>query len=532
MLKTTRTLLTISLLATTIPAGYLVACGGTDSSTPAEDSGVDATSKVDAGGDTGGPEALFDVSATISGLTGTGLVLQDASGAAIAVPAGTTTVKIATGVKSGTSFDVSVKTQPSGPVQNCVVSGGKGTVAKGNVTSISVNCSDVTYTLGGTVAGLDGKDLILEDSVSGETVTLNANGAFSFAKARPSGTAYNVRLKQDPTANWQTCTVGVAGGADAGAPAGDAGADGGAPGVSGTATANVTNLAVTCKTNAYPVKLRVAGLLGGGAVFQNTGADDLAVAAAVPAGPVEATFAALVDSGKAYNISVFTQPSSPSQTCVVAAPTAKMLGAAVALDVTCTTNKYNVKVDLAGLVGNGLVLQNNGLDDVTKGGAAANGVFAFATPIASGQPYAVTVKTQPPGEVCTVSAGSGTIGAADVTAKVTCAPMNCANNPKWTPVTCTTNQWVWTSSRANATLAAANAAHTLYTGCNHSGVPGDSNGMCSLSGQGWVSTATQPMAGCNATWNHIGGSYTGACGGHDGDTVRRLVLNVNECYDY
>jgi uncharacterized repeat protein (TIGR01451 family) len=46
----------------------------------------------------------------------------------------------------------------------------------------------------------------------------------------------------------------------------------------------------------------------------------------------------------------------------------------------------------------------------------ANGSFTFATPVASGQPYAVTVLTQPssPGQTCVVSSGSGTVGSVNV----------------------------------------------------------------------------------------------------------------------
>ena len=37
----------------------------------------------------------------------------------------------------------------------------------------------------------------------------------------------------------------------------------------------------------------------------------------------------------------------------------------------------------------------------------ANGALTFATPVAAGGSYAVTVGTQPTGEICTVSSGQG-----------------------------------------------------------------------------------------------------------------------------
>ena len=105
----------------------------------------------------------------------------------------------------------------------------------------------------------------------------------------------------------------------------------------------------------------------------------------------------------------------------------------------------------------------------------------------------------------------------------------CLNNPKWTPVTCTTPKWMWSSDKGQAmTLADANSKKLLWSGCSHAPYAD----TCSLDGKGWVSTMEYVMAGCNATWYHIGGEYTGNCGGHDGDKVRRLALTQNDCYDY
>ncbi len=66
-----------------------------------------------------------------------------------------------------------------------------------------------------------------------------------------------------------------------------------------------------------------------------------------------------------------------------------------------------------------LVLQNNGANNLS---VTANGGFSFSTHLAQGAAYAVTVLTQPSGQTCTVSSGSGTVGAADVTnVQVSCA---------------------------------------------------------------------------------------------------------------
>jgi uncharacterized delta-60 repeat protein len=75
------------------------------------------------------------------------------------------------------------------------------------------------------------------------------------------------------------------------------------------------------------------------------------------------------------------------------------------------TNTYTVGGSVSGLNGT-LVLQNNGGDDLS---ITADGPFAFATELADGSGYNVTVSSQPTGQTCFVSNGINTINAADVT---------------------------------------------------------------------------------------------------------------------
>jgi hypothetical protein len=51
-----------------------------------------------------------------------------------------------------------------------------------------------------------------------------------------------------------------------------------------------------------------------------------------------------------------------------------------------------------------------------------DGSFAFETPVASGTAYSVSVLSNPPGRICTVTNGSGTVAATNVsTVMVTCS---------------------------------------------------------------------------------------------------------------
>ena len=97
---------------------------------------------------------------------------------------------------------------------------------------------------------------------------------------------------------------------------------------------------------------------------------------------------------------------------------------------------------LAGLTGGTLVLRNNGGDELSLSG---NGPFSFATPLANGAAYHVTVQTQPTGQTCTVANGSGSVAGANVgNVGVSCAPNRYAIATSATPpaggsVTCTPN---------------------------------------------------------------------------------------------
>ena len=72
---------------------------------------------------------------------------------------------------------------------------------------------------------------------------------------------------------------------------------------------------------------------------------------------------------------------------------------------------YSVGGTVSGLTGTGLALQNNGADTLA---VAADGPFAFVTELTDLSDYLVTVSTQPTGQTCSVTNGSGTIDGADI----------------------------------------------------------------------------------------------------------------------
>jgi hypothetical protein len=76
---------------------------------------------------------------------------------------------------------------------------------------------------------------------------------------------------------------------------------------------------------------------------------------------------------------------------------------------------------VSGLSGS-VVLQNNSGDDLTVS-SSSSGNFTFATSVANGGTYSVSVKIQPSGQNCTVSNGSGNVSAVVSKIAVTCATL-------------------------------------------------------------------------------------------------------------
>ena len=152
-----------------------------------------------------------------------------------------------------------------------------------------------------------------------------------------------------------------------------------------------------------------------------------------------------------------------------------------------------------------VVLQDNGGDDLS---VSANGAFTFATALANGAAYAVTVKTNPTGQTCTVTNGAGTIGTANVTnVAVTCTTaggtgtvtddFNRANGglgPNWTAMTdggmAISSQVVVGTELAATRVTSAPARPTPATSPRRSQVT-----STQLSGGQWIGPAVRAQNG-------------------------------------
>ncbi|MBK8286861.1 MAG: hypothetical protein IPK97_19460 [Ahniella sp.] len=417
----------------------------------------------------------YTIGGTVSGLAaGNSVVLQNNGGDNLTVAANGS-FTFATSVVDGGAYNVSVLTQPTTPNQVCTASANTGTVSGANVTNVAVSCVTTTYTIGGTVSGLAAGNSVVLQNNGGDNLTVAANGSFTFATSVVDGGAYNVSVLTQPTTPNQVCTASANTGTVSGA--------------------NVTNVAVSCVTTTYTIGGSVSGLAAGNSVvLRNNSGDDLTV----PANG-NFTFATPVADGGAYSVSVFTQPTTPNQVCTASANTGNVTGANVTnVAVSCVTTTYTIGGAVSGLAaGNSVVLRNNGGDDLT---VAANGNFTFATPVADGGAYSVSVFTQPtmPNQVCTASANTGTVSGANVT--------NVA-------VSCVTT--TYTIGGSVSGLAAGNSVVLRNNGGDDLTVPANGNFTFATSvvdgGAYNVSVLTQPTTPnqvCTASANT--GNVTGA----------------------
>jgi len=292
-------------------------------------------------------------------------------------------------ITNGSTFNVSVATEPSGPAQTCIVTNGSGTFSSNDVNDVLINCMTNSYSVGGSASGLEGSGLLLQNNGT-DDLSVIGNGGFTLGTAHLDLSSYDVTVASQPVSPSQICAVSN----------GSGNLDGD----------DVTDIEISCTTNVFTISGTVSGLVGSGLILLNNDVDGLHI----DGNGGFAFSTSLVDLDN-YVVTVGSQPDSPSQTCTVSYGSGSVNGTDVNdVLVSCTTNSYKVGGTVSSLNGIGLMLRNNGGDDLAVSG---NGSFTFSSQVISGNGYNVTVPSQPINlsQTCTVSNGSETMGSEDVT---------------------------------------------------------------------------------------------------------------------
>ena len=181
-----------------------------------------------------------------------------------------------------------------------------------------------------------------------------------------------------------------------------------------------SNITVSCSAHTYTLAGTISGLTAGGLVLQNNGTDSLAVAAHA----TTFQFPTAIAAGSGYKVVASAQPTG--LTCTVSDGVGSKVSANVdSIRVTCSPTSLVLGGTITGLNAAGLVLQDNGVDDLTIPANATT--FRFPTPIAFDSAYSVTVSAQPAGQTCSVADGSST-----ATTNVTDIAVSCVTIPRFT----------------------------------------------------------------------------------------------------
>ncbi len=142
------------------------------------------------------------IGGSVVGLDGTGLTLLDNGGDSLTIK-GDGSFTFPTLLVSGTTYTVTIGTQPSGPSQICTVqSNGTGPVTAPGVTNVLINCPPVFEPIGGQVVGLSipngmTSQMVLQNNL-GDNLPISGNGEFTFLTQIPYNNSYDVTVFVQP----------------------------------------------------------------------------------------------------------------------------------------------------------------------------------------------------------------------------------------------------------------------------------------------------------------------------------------------
>ena len=292
------------------------------------------------------------------------------------------------GLTTGAAYNVTVGIQPAG--QSCLVMGGTGTVTTSSISTVSVICSSA-FSVGGTVSGLTASGLVLKLNNAAILIIPNGASTFKFATSVPTGSSYAVSIGVQPSGHFCAVTGGSNGN-----------------GTGTMANSAVSSLAINC-VKTYKIGGSITGLTATGLILRLNDSLNLPVSNSA----TTFMFSTALPTGSNYSISIFNSPIGLS--CFITNP----LGVVAATDISdiiisCAPTTYTVGGSVTGLnAGLSLTLLNNGANALTVNG---NGDlnFTFSPAVLSGAAYNVTVDTQPTGQYCTVTNGSGSVGSQNI----------------------------------------------------------------------------------------------------------------------
>jgi beta-glucanase (GH16 family) len=238
---------------------------------------------------------LFNISGSITGLgADQNLTLRNNGTENLVLSAGVTSFKFPTKVVSGSTYAVTIESQPE--QQNCIVSYGDGIISDEHINNIEVNCTNNTFTVSGSVAGLiAGSQLKLLNSGT-DRITLHDNDtSFEFPTKLVKNSEYNITIEIQP--KLQNCTVSNGSGF--------------------IIDKDIQNIQINCSTTAFTVGGTVVGIAAGkDLTLLNNNTDPLVLST-----DSDFQFNTPVAAGASYNLTVKNHPAG--QVCAATNPEGK-----------------------------------------------------------------------------------------------------------------------------------------------------------------------------------------------------------------
>lgn len=148
----------------------------------------------------------YTVGGNVSGLSGSGLVLQNNGGDDQPIAEdGPFTFPAA--LDDLSDYVVTVVAQPAGPMQTCTVANGAGSLSGQNVTDVQISCVTDQFTVAGFIIGLaEGSSVVVQNN-GGDDRTISADAPNFRFTAQDDGTTFAVTVLAQPTAPNQFCSV-------------------------------------------------------------------------------------------------------------------------------------------------------------------------------------------------------------------------------------------------------------------------------------------------------------------------------------
>jgi hypothetical protein len=326
------------------------------------------------------------------------VVLQDNATDSLAVAANGS-FTFPTKLLSGSTYSVTVLTQPSG--QTCTLSGGSGTIAAANVTSVAVTCA----TTGGSGTLPASDDFNRANGALGGNWTAISDGAMTISSqvvtGGNAGQSGDIRTAEAYSSSQysqvQVTSTQLTGGQWIG------------PAVRAQSSGQSQYLGMYFWNNGSP-QLRVYKRTAGNwaQLGSSVATSGLAAGATLRLTATGSTISFLLNGAPVITVTdTSLTGGAPGITAFGTAHVDNWTGGNVAGGAS-----FTIGGTISGLSGT-VVLNDNGGDALSL---TANGAFTFATAVLTGSPYNVTIANSPAGLTCAVSNGSGTVGSANVTA--------------------------------------------------------------------------------------------------------------------